>query len=65
MPEEIFDEAKFLEIAQTRALECRIKKVGDSVKIKLRTSSKLYTFKTTSAIAEGLLKQIEVEQIEL
>ena len=65
MPEEIFDEAKFLEIAKTRALECRIKKSGDIVKLKLRTSSKLFTYKTDSATAESLLKQIEVEQIEM
>ncbi|MHA1675361.1 MAG: hypothetical protein ACTSYI_17250 [Promethearchaeota archaeon] len=65
MPEEIFDEAKFLEIAQNRALECRIKKSGDTVKLKLRTPSKLFTFKTDSATAESLLKQIEVEQIEM
>ena len=65
MPEEILDEAKFLEIAKNRALECRIKKSGDSVKLKLRTSSKLFTFKTDSVTAEKLLKQIEVEHIEL
>lgn len=65
MPEEIYEEEKFLEIAKSRAIECRIKKVGDSVKLKLRTPSKLYTYKTDSAKAEALLKQIEVEQIEL
>ncbi|WP_457557764.1 hypothetical protein [Candidatus Harpocratesius sp.] len=65
MPEEIFDVEKFLEIAKTRATECRIKKSGDHVKLKLRTPTKLYTLKTNSAQAEEILKQIEVEHIEL
>ncbi|MHA1777568.1 MAG: hypothetical protein ACTSWC_12400 [Promethearchaeota archaeon] len=65
MPEEITDVEKFLEIAKTRASECRIKKSGEHVKIKLRTPSKLYTLKTDSAHAEEILKQIEIEHIEM
>jgi hypothetical protein len=65
MPEEINDVEKFIEIAQTRAYECRIKKSGDMVKLKLRTPSKLYTMKTDSLQAEDILKRIEIEQIEL
>jgi hypothetical protein len=65
MPKEIKDEKEFLEIAKTRASECRIKKAGDSVKLKLRTPKTLYTYKTTSENAEILLKQIEIERIEL
>ncbi len=65
MPTELFNEEEFLDIAQNRALECRIKKSGDTVKLKLRTPSKLFTFKTNSATAEKLLNQIEVEQIEM
>lgn len=64
MPE-ILDEKVFLEIAQTRASECRIKKLKDCVKLKLRTPTKLYTFKTTSEKAEELLKNIEIERIEI
>ncbi len=65
MPKEIFDEAEFLNIAQNSADLCRIKKSKDIVKLKLRTPKHLYTFKTTPAKAEELLKQIEIEQVEL
>jgi hypothetical protein len=65
MPVEIFDEKEFLEIAKSRADLCRIKKSKDTVKLKLRTPKHLFTFKTTPANAEELLKQIEIEQIEL
>lgn len=65
MPMEITDENKFVELAKTRASSCRIKKVGDVVKLKLRTPSMLYTYKTTSDKAEKLLKTLEIEQVEL
>ncbi|MGB9729539.1 MAG: hypothetical protein ACP5GU_01060 [Thermoprotei archaeon] len=57
MPVEIFDEKEFLEIAK-RAKECRVKRSGDVVKLKLRTSSKLYTYKISPEKAENLIKQI-------
>jgi hypothetical protein len=65
MPVEIFSEKEFLEIAKDRATLCRIKKVKDVVKLKLRTPKHLYTFKTTPEKAEALLKEIEIEQVEL
>ena len=64
MPIEIYDEKEFLEIAK-RALECRVKRGKDYVKLKLRTKSKLYTFKTTPEKADELLNQIECEIINL
>ncbi len=57
MPVEIFNEDEFLEIAK-RAKECRVKRSGNSVKLKLRTSSKLYTYKTTPEKAENLIKKL-------
>ncbi len=65
MPKEIFNEEKFLEIAKSLAIECRIKKTGDIVKLKLRTPKHLYTYKTETSKAESLLSQIEIEKIEL
>ena len=65
MPKELFDEKEFLEIAKSRANLCRIKKKGEFVKLKLRTPGRLYTYKTTTEKAEALLKQIEIEQVEL
>ena len=64
MPE-INDEEEFIQIAQTRASECRIKKGKNELKLKLRTPKHLYTFKTTPQKGEELLKKIEIEQIEL
>ena len=65
MPKEITEESEFVEIAKTRASSCRIKRVGDVVKLKLRTPGHLYTFKTTADKAESLLKSLEIEQIEI
>jgi len=39
MPKEIFDEEKFLEISEF-AIHCRVKRVKDVVKLKLRTKIK-------------------------
>ena len=65
MPQEIFDENEFLEIARTRANVCRIKRTADAVKLKLRTPSKLYVLKTTPEKAEVLLRNVEIQQVEL
>lgn len=64
MPQEIVDSEKFLEISQ-RAKECHIKRLGDAVKLKLRTSRQLYTIKLPKAEAEALLEKIKCEKIEI
>ncbi|MHA1722437.1 MAG: hypothetical protein ACTSXW_05090 [Candidatus Baldrarchaeia archaeon] len=64
MPKEIKNAEKFLEIAK-RAIECRVKRLGDVVKLKLRTKRYLYTLKTTPEEAENLLKRIQCEIVEL
>lgn len=64
MPQEIVDPEKFLEISQ-RAEECRIKRLRDTVKLKLRTSRQLYTIKLPKAEAESLLGKIKCEKIEV
>ena len=65
MPKQIYDENEFLEIARTRASECRIKRTKDSVKLKLRTPKYLYVFKTTPEKGEVLLREIEIKQTEV
>jgi hypothetical protein len=66
MPKEITDEKEFIEIAKSRATVCRIKKLkNDVVKLKLRTPKTLFTFKTTAAKAEEMLKTLEIEKVEL
>ena len=64
MPVEIKSEEEFVKIAKT-ANQCRIKKLKDVVKLKLRTPNVLYTFKTTPAKAEELIKGLEIEKVEL
>lgn len=64
MPQEIFDSQKFLEISE-RAEECRIKRLGDTVKLKLRTSRQLYTIKLPKTEGEALLEKIKCQKIEL
>ncbi|MHA1916348.1 MAG: hypothetical protein ACW986_13755 [Promethearchaeota archaeon] len=64
MPREIVDEEKFLELAEF-AVHCRVKRLRDVVKLKLRTKKILYTYKTDPATAERLLRDISCEIIEL
>ncbi|MHA1595345.1 MAG: hypothetical protein ACTSXJ_06815 [Candidatus Baldrarchaeia archaeon] len=64
MPKEIKSVEEFLEIAK-RASECRVKRLGDIVKLKLRTRRYLYTLKTDPATAEELLKKISCPVVEL
>ena len=64
MPREIFDEEKFIEIAEY-AYHCRVKRLKEVVKLKLRTKKTLYTFKTDPQSAENLLKNVRCEIIEL
>ncbi len=64
MPREIFDEGKFLEISEY-AIHCRVKRLKEIVKLKLRTKKILYTYKTDPASAERLLRNISCDIIEL
>jgi large subunit ribosomal protein L38e len=64
MPREIFDEGKFLEISEF-AIHCRVKRLKEVVKLKLRTKKTLYTYKTDPVSAERLLRNISCDIIEL
>lgn len=64
MPREIFDEEQFIDLSE-RSFHCRVKRLRDEVKLKLRTKKVLYTYKTTPQRAEALLRQISCEVIEL
>ncbi len=64
MPKEIFSEEQFLELSE-RAIHCRVKRIKDVVKLKLRTKKYLYTFKAEPTTAEKLLSQINCDVIEL
>jgi len=64
MPREIFDEKKFLEISEY-AVHCRVKRLKEVVKLKLRTKKILYTYKTDPVSAERILRNIGCDIIEL
>ncbi|HUW91246.1 MAG TPA: hypothetical protein VMV43_12105 [Candidatus Nanopelagicaceae bacterium] len=64
MPKEIFDEEKFIELAEF-AVHCRVKRVKDVVKLKLRTKKRLYTYKTDPTTADRLVRGLSCEIIEL
>jgi large subunit ribosomal protein L38e len=64
MPREITTEEEFLRIAKT-AEECRVKKVQNVVKLKLRTKKQLYTFKTTPDKADELQQKLECSIVDV
>ena len=64
MPSEIFDMDKFVEISG-RADYCLVKRLRDVVKLKLRTSKKLYTLKVEPVKAEEIIKKLQCEIREI
>lgn len=60
MPEEIFDVDKFVQAAE-RADYCAIKRLKKTVKLKLRTSKRLYTLKVDPTKAEEVIKKLRCE----
>jgi ferritin-like protein len=64
MPSEIFDAEKFVEISG-RAEYCIVKRLKDVVKLKLRTSKRLYTLKVEPEKAEEIIKKLQCEIREI
>jgi len=64
MPEEVFDLDKFVQISE-RAEYCDIKRLKRIVKLKLRTSRKLYTLKVDPTKAEEVVKKLRCEIREI
>ncbi|MFB0514784.1 MAG: hypothetical protein ACETVQ_04320 [Candidatus Bathyarchaeia archaeon] len=60
MPTEIFDTEKFVQISE-RAEYCAIKRLEKIVKLKLRTSKRLYTLKVKPSQAEEIIKKLTCE----
>jgi large subunit ribosomal protein L38e len=63
LPKELANEEEFVRISE-RAIECRVKRLQDVVKLKIRTPRQLYTFKADPTKAAELLKQVKCEVIE-
>lgn len=64
MPKELKDVNKFIELS-SKATECRVKRVKDTVKLKLRTVRYLYTLKVDPQGAEEIIKKIKCQVIEI
>jgi len=64
MPEEIFDPDEFVRLSEN-AEACRVKRLEDVVKLKLRTPRKLYTLKVEPAKADEILKRIKCKVVEV
>ena len=64
VPAEIVDAEKFVSTSE-RAEYCSVKRMKDSVKLKLRTPSKLYTLKIEPLKAEEIIKKLQCEIREI
>ncbi|MCF2135833.1 MAG: 60S ribosomal protein L38 [Candidatus Thorarchaeota archaeon] len=63
MPKQIYDTEKFLEMSED-AVECRVKRGSDKVKLKLRTKRYLYTLIVDPQEAETILQRIKCQVVE-
>ena len=64
MPHEISDPDEFLKIAE-QASECRVKRLGDMTKLKLRLPHRLYTIKLETPKANEMLEKLKCPKKEL
>jgi len=64
MPSEILDAEKFVAMS-ANAKYCAVKKLKETVKLKLRTPRKLYTLKVEPLKADELIKKLKCEIQEL
>ena len=63
MPSEITDVERFISLSEN-AEECRVKRLEDTVKLKMRTPSNLFTIKLKADEAAQILKQLKCEIVE-
>ena len=64
MPVELYDPEEFVEMSK-KAVECRVIRKGDTVKLKLRSKRYLYTLKTSPKDVEKILSRISCEVREV
>jgi hypothetical protein len=63
MPIEIKAKEQFEKLLPT-ATEVRVARRGDDAKVKIRTKEALYTFKTTAAEADAMVKGLKTPVVE-
>jgi ferritin-like protein len=64
MPAEISDVDEFIALS-AKAEYCSVKKLKENVKLKLRTSRKLYTLKVEPLKADEIIKKLKCEIKEI
>jgi len=64
MPKEITNADEFLKLSE-KASECKIKKLGEITKLKLRTPGSLFTIKLEAKAADELLAKLSCPKTEL
>ncbi len=64
MPTEIFNVDEFVAMS-AKAEYCLVKRLREKVKLKLRTSNKLYTIKIEPLRADEIIKKLKCEIQEL
>ena len=60
MPSEITDIEKFVAMS-AKAKHCSVQRLKDTVKLKLRTPSQLYTLKIEPLRADEIIKRLQCE----
>jgi hypothetical protein len=63
MPKEIKDKARFEKLLESAA-EVRVSRNGGGAKLKVRSRDALYTFKTTGAEADAIVKGTKATVVE-
>ena len=64
MPAEIANTDDFVGLSET-ALECRVKRSKEMVKLKLRTPGRLYTHKVKVERADDVIRRLKCEIVEV
>ena len=64
MPEEVMDVERFVRLSE-RAEYCAVKRLKRVVKLKIRTPGKLFTLKVNPTEAEGVVKKLRCEIVEV
>ena len=64
MPTEVFDKDEFMELSE-KATECRIKRNPDNVKLKLKTSRRLYTIKLEPGDEDEVISKLRCPTVEI
>ncbi len=64
MPKQIVNIEDFKKLLE-KAVECRVLRMDDKTKLKLRTKKMLYVFITSKEEADKILKDIKIEVKEI